>query len=423
MDATGFALLMIGVHTAAAFNGSLPRGRAFAVYTRTEVVTDEPIDYPYSDNISQTTQGFRNRSRQIEINYVKDKAAAFLTGSLSTQIIPSIYCLVFIISLLLNSFAVAMFSCRIKTKKPAVIFMLNLAFADLLFTLLLPLKIHYHLSGNDWLFGQALCQVVTVAFYCYMYCTILLIMCISVDRMLAVAYPFSSVSWRNAHNAGLVCTGMWVLALLGTVPMFSMNQTMYLSDLNITTCHDVQNPSGGAYVYHFSVLLCLFFFVPLVVTATCYARFIWVLGVKSAKHGNGVALSSTIYWKKRRRAVMMSIAVAIEFVACFVPTNIILLVHCVGLGLGDEPEEGGVDALYATYLVSLCLGSVSTCLDPMLYYYGSSQCQKQIAELLGCKSSSGNDSFDLSSESSKSSSKGNATRTVNDSSQYKKLLA
>ncbi len=67
----------------------------------------------------------------------------------------------------------------------------------------------------------------------------------------------------------------------------------------------------------------------------------------------------------------MTIAVLIEFVVCFAPTNGILLYHCVHLANGG-------DSSYAAYLLAVCLGSSSVFLNPLLYYYGSSQCRQQI---------------------------------------------
>ncbi|XP_056587644.1 proteinase-activated receptor 1-like [Triplophysa dalaica] len=209
---------------------------------------------------------------------ISNDAVLFLKGSLVTRVMPSFYVFLFIISLPLNTLALLTFTCKIKVKKPAVIFMSNLACVDLLLTLLLPLKIHYHLNGSHWVFGEAACRVLTSAFYCYMYCSILLMMCMSVDRLMAVVFPIASLTWRL------------------------------------------------------------------------------------------------------RRAVIMIIAVLIEFVVCFAPTNGILLYHCVLLATGGVGGE--VTTSYTAYMLALCAGCSSVFLDPLLYYYGSSQCRQQIRSVL-----------------------------------------
>ncbi|XP_073727582.1 proteinase-activated receptor 1-like [Misgurnus anguillicaudatus] len=276
---------------------------------------------------------------------------------------PSFYILLFLISLPLNALALVTFTCRIKAKKPAVIYMSNLACVDLLFTLLLPLKIHYHLNGSDWVFGEVACRVLSAAFYCYMYCSILLMMCISVDRLLAVVFPIASLTWRTTRNSAYVCALVWLLSIAGTVPLLSITQTFNIKDLGVT-CHDVLYHIK-LYYYLFSILSCLYFFLPMIITLVCYFTVFYKLKTRR------LATSSSTSDNKKR-AVIMAIAVLIEFVVCFAASNAILLYHCVRLGTGGHTEEGKY------YMLAVCAGSSSVFLDPLLYYYGSSQCRQKI---------------------------------------------
>ncbi|XP_056114201.1 proteinase-activated receptor 1-like [Rhinichthys klamathensis goyatoka] len=317
-------------------------------------------------NTSEAAAYSHNTTVIPEIFNISDEAVLFLKGLMVTRVMPSFYIFITLISLPLNALALVTFTCRIREKKPAVIYMSHLACADLLFTLLLPLKIHYQLNASDWVFGEAACRVLSAAYYCYMYCSILLMMCMSVDRLLAVALPIASLTWRSARKATCVCVLVWLLALAGTVPLLSMTQTVKIRDVGIT-CHDVPDQTQK-YVYLFSILSCLYFFLPLVVTLVSSFTIIYVLSVKS----NRLAKSSSSS-DNRRRAVIMVITVLMEFVVCFAPTNGILLYHCVRLATGGEG-----DSSYAAYLLAVCLGSASVFLDPLLYYYGSSQCRQQI---------------------------------------------
>ncbi|KAK7169546.1 hypothetical protein R3I93_005504 [Phoxinus phoxinus] len=308
------------------------------------------------------------------------KSADFLKSFIVTRVMPSFYIFVILVSLPLNALALVTFTCQIKAKKPAVIYMSHLVCVDLFFTLLLPLKIHYHLNASDWVFGEVACRVLSAAYYCYMYCSILLMMCISVDRLLAVALPITSQTWRSARKATCVCVLAWLLALTGTVPLLSMRQMLNVEDVGVT-CHDVlrqNDPSKLYYVYLFSILSCLYFFLPLVVTLVSYFTIIYVLSAKT-KCLAATSSPSGI----RRKAVIMAIAVLIEFVVCFAPTNGILLYHYVRLATRRNIGEG--DSSYAVYLLAVCLGSASVFLDPLLYYYGSSQCRQQMRSVFWCR--------------------------------------
>nr|XP_055036752.1 proteinase-activated receptor 1-like [Misgurnus anguillicaudatus] len=305
----------------------------------------------------------------------------FLKSLLVTRVMPSFYILLFLISLPLNALALVTFTCKIKEKKPAVIYMSNLACVDLLFTLLLPLKIHYHLNGSDWVFGEVACRVLSAAFYCYMYCSILLMMCMSVDRLLAVVFPIVSLTWRTTRNSAYICALVWMLALIGTVPLLLITQTLNIKDLGMT-CHDAlryDDPADQTYMNLFSILSCLYFFLPLVITLVCYSSIIYALSVKSGR----LATSSSSSSNQRRRAIIMTIATMIEFVVCFAASNAILLYHCVVLITGGTRGEG--NASYMAYMLAVCAGSSSVFLDPLLYYYGSSQCRQQIRSVFWWK--------------------------------------
>lgn len=268
--------------------GSLLLPRTFS--GRYVTVTYEPFDYDPSaldDENDETASGSGAEPRPVRSRdlrprkqlVVSEETRAFLRGPLSTGLVPAVYSLVFVVSVPLNLTAVLMFSCHVRRKKPAVVYMLNLACCDLLFSLLLPFKIAYHYGGNDWTYGAGLCAAVTAAFYCNMYCSVLLVTCISADRFVAVVFPMNSLTWRRTRTAWGVCVAMWLLALGGALPLLASGQTSRLADLGITTCHDVREEDSlrDYYLYFFPAYAAVFFFVPLVGTVVCYARIIHVL--------------------------------------------------------------------------------------------------------------------------------------------------
>ncbi|XP_050948648.1 proteinase-activated receptor 1-like [Labeo rohita] len=331
-------------------------------------------------NKSSTPDAVPYKSKGASISdtlNILDESVDFLKILLVTRIMPLFYIIIILISLPLNALALVTFACRIQEKKPAVIYMAHLACVDLLFTLLLPLKIHYQMNASDWVFDEAACRVLTAAYYCYMYCSILLMMCMSVDRLLAVVFPVAFLTWRTTRKATFICTLVWLLALAGTVPLLSMRQTFRFQNLGVT-CFDLfdENTSETLYLSVFLILPCIFYFLPLVVILVSYSTIIYVL---CAKRDHSVTSSSSS--DNRRRAAIMVTAVLTEFVVCFAPSNGILLYHCVHLAMGSDGSD-----TYSSYLMAVCLGSSSVFLDPLLYCYVSSQYRQQIRSVfLGCK--------------------------------------
>ncbi|XP_048451331.1 proteinase-activated receptor 1-like isoform X2 [Rhincodon typus] len=298
---------------------------------------------------------------------VSDRAKLYLMGSWTTIVIPFVYTFVFTASLPLNLLAILIFLLKMQLTKPAIIYMMNLASADLLFVLTLPLKITYHFSGNDWGFGSFLCRLVTGSFYAYMYCSVLLMMCISIDRFLAVVYPIRSATWRTWGRTVVICLVVWLVAIGGTIPLFLTEQTVYVTELGITTCHDVLPLSTlqSYSIYYFPILCFLLFVIPLLVTSFCYGCIISTLHLANQTNQCG-----------KSRAYFLATLVLSVFIICFTPTNIILLIHY--LNFYHAPS----DSLYFAYMLCVSIGSMSCCLDPLIYYYASSIFKSRLQILL-----------------------------------------
>ncbi|KAL6096540.1 f2r [Pungitius sinensis] len=399
------ALLLVLVcarAAAAARNNGSSFGRTFAFFPP----PGEQLDL--TDLDAEEVAAEANRSRSVPaLNAtvaarpeISEEALQFLTGPVSTLLIPSFYTLVCLVSVPVNLCAVLAFARRIRPKKPSAIYMMNLAAADLLFASLLPFKISYHFGGNHWIFGALMCRVVTAAFYWNMYCSVLLIACISVDRLLAVVYPIASLAWRRPRHATLACAATWALSLAGAVPLVLSEQTAHLRQLGVTTCHDVQRADLliRRHKAYFVALGAALFFLPLLVTAASYARVIWTL--------SGVPRGFPGCSRRRSRAVVMALTVLVIFVLCFAPTNCLLLAHYLQFHEGVAESREAPDGSYAVYLVFLCVGSLNCLLDPLVYYFGSSQCQRQLAGVLGChKAAGGSGGGHSASNSSRSSSR------------------
>lgn len=388
--------------------GNQSIARTFARFV--VMVTDEPIDY--LDVQEGSGSGFsperdteKRHSAGKKHYHISKLASQFLTSRLATVFIPSVYTLIFIISVPLNVLALVMFIRRVHPRKPAAIYMLNLACADLLFVLLLPFRIAYHYNGNHWIYGSAMCRVVTAAFYCNMYCSVLLITCIAVDRFLAVVYPMDSLTWRSPKSASGACAAMWLLSIGGVTPLLASEHTVHVSELDITTCHDVLDLDHlrGYYLYFFPIFTSLFFFVPFMVTTVCYIGIIQTLSALGVENQ-----------ARKSRAVAMAATVFALFAACFAPTNIILMTHYVRFARAHD------DTSYTAYLVATCVGSLSCCLDPLIYYFGSSRCQKQVLAYFKCRSTL--ERSQHSSISGSTTSSRLETLKSNLSSQYSKLV-
>ncbi|KAI4885941.1 hypothetical protein NFI96_009567 [Prochilodus magdalenae] len=192
-----------------------------------------------------------------------------LKSQQTTVFLPVVYIFIFIVGLPTNAMAIWVFLFRTKKKNPTSILMANLALADLLFIVWLPLKVAYHLNGNDWIFGESLCRVLVGFFYGNMYCSTIFIACISAQRYWTVAHPLSHK--LNTRVTACVCVGVWVVVWLITVPLYLYEQTVKVLTLNTTTCHDVTRRNQTHFpVGYFLTMGIMGYVVPCVVCVVAY---------------------------------------------------------------------------------------------------------------------------------------------------------
>ncbi|XP_066194499.1 proteinase-activated receptor 2 [Sylvia atricapilla] len=307
-----------------------------------------------------------------ELYEVDEFVAEVLTGKLTTVFLPIVYIFVFIIGLPSNAMALWVFFFRTKKKHPAVIYMVNLALADLLFVVWFPLKISYHLNGNNWLFGEGLCKVFVGFFYGNMYCSILFMTCLSVQRYWVVVNPIVNSKKKSEIALG-ISIGIWIVILLGTIPLYLVNQTTYISNLNITTCHDVlpENVLAHDMLIYFLSLATGLFLIPAIITALAYILMIKTLSASIIDVSTG---------KKRKRAIKLIIVVLSMYLICFTPSNVLIIVHYSLLKAYSQSH------LYVWYITVLCLSTLNSCIDPFIYYYISKDFRDNLKYALLCRS-------------------------------------
>ncbi|XP_016384208.1 proteinase-activated receptor 2-like [Sinocyclocheilus rhinocerous] len=306
-----------------------------------------------------------------------------LQSGLTTIFLPIIYIIVLAVGLPTNAMAIYVLLFRSKKIHPAAIYMGNLALADLMFVIWTPLKIAYHLNGNNWTFGEGMCKVLVGFFYGNMYCSILFIACMSIQRYWVCAHPLTQQR-KNNKFAIIVSVFIWIFIWVSTTPLYLYQQTVELSDLNITTCHDVNLvsmknfKSGNVFLdvqlpyYYFMVMAGLGFFIPLLVIIAAYILLLRSLGNSTIEGNAG---------KTRQRAVVLIVTVLITFLVCFIPSNVMLVVHYALL------RNGWANNGYGFYIMTLCLASLNSCMDPFIYYYVSDEFREHVKNTLLCRSS------------------------------------
>lgn len=90
----------------------------------------------------------------VELGFSVDEfSASILIGKLTTVFLPVVYTMIFMVGLSSNGIALWVFLFRMK-KHLAIVYIANLALADLLSIIWFPMKIAHHIHGNNWIYGN-----------------------------------------------------------------------------------------------------------------------------------------------------------------------------------------------------------------------------------------------------------------------------
>ncbi|KAM7389438.1 hypothetical protein PAMP_023419 [Pampus punctatissimus] len=343
------------------------------------------------------------------------------------------YLLLFIPGLLLNTIAIWVLCRHISKKTKAVIFMINLAIADLAHILSLPLRIYYYFT-HTWPFGRSMCLFCFYLKYLNMYAAIAFLVCISVQRCIFLLNPFSARQWRRRYDL-LISIIVWVVVSLGCSPFILMRSSSNATSASISTqmdfnmsypfaasaqhattymklsatplstspsrVGDVSSPSSAKGCFKdlpmrrlpisVSVTMMVLaelcgFLIPL--ACICYssihiARSLhqrqtqdqpYATTHNSSARIRSQSVTSTDKYNEnqtnneKRRALRMVLSCTALFLFCFAPYHLNFLLYL--MVSQDIVSNCAVRlAVRQFHPVSLCLASLSCCLNPLLYYF------------------------------------------------------
>ncbi|XP_062857017.1 putative P2Y purinoceptor 10 [Trichomycterus rosablanca] len=278
------------------------------------------------------------------------------------------FLLIFIPGLLGNSLALWIL-CRFKSKKTkAIIFMINLAIADLAHVLSLPLRIYYYMN-HTWPFGKVMCLLCFYLKYLNMYASIAFLVCISIQRCAFLMHPFCAKRWKRRYDV-YISLVVWLIVGLCCSPFILMRSN--LDSQNTSSCFKdlpTKKVALGTAVAIISFGELLGFVTPLTIISCC-TYFI----VRSLRQSINTSASTN----EKKRALRMVLVCTGVFVCCFVPYHInfmlyMLVSQCI-ITQGTMQQ-----AILRFHPISLCIASLNCCLNPLIYYFLTTEFRQQLS--------------------------------------------
>ncbi|NWQ77751.1 C3AR protein, partial [Columbina picui] len=136
----------------------------------------------------------------------------------------AVFTIVFIIGIPGNGLVIWVAGLKMK-RSVNIVWFLNLAVADFMCCLSLPFTIAHLALHEHYPYGWFLCKVIPSVIIFTMFASVFLLVAISIDRCLLVMKPVWCQNHRTVKCTSLICSGIWILAIIFCCPVFHYRET------------------------------------------------------------------------------------------------------------------------------------------------------------------------------------------------------
>lgn len=294
----------------------------------------------------------------------------------------SLYSLVFVAGLLLNSMAAWVFF-QIRTKKRTfMLYLRNMVAADLLMTLTLPVTIFTEANVGPWQLKVMSCRYTAVIYYCCMYTNILFLGLVALDRYLKIVRPFGGNcgDFLYSYSFTMAMAAMVWLAMLGlSLPNTILTSEEPKEDI-AHSCQCLKSVLGQNWHQVVVYINIGIFFTVLIILMLCY--------VSIFKH---IRLSSAQFVKvapagqRESKSGQNILVVLVVFFICFVPYHLWRVPFTLGQNQSNFSEEVQ-DVLLKGKKATLFMSCCNVCLDPIIYFFMCKSFRSKLHGMLGLPS-------------------------------------
>ncbi|XP_072220301.1 chemokine (C-C motif) receptor 12a [Leuresthes tenuis] len=289
------------------------------------------------------------------------------------KFIPVFYTVNFLLSYLGNGLVLLVIYKYEKLNTVTNVFLQNLVLSNILFASSLPFWATYHLS--EWIFGIALCKMVSSAYFIGFYSSILFLTLMTFDRYLAVVHAVAAAKSRKKVYAIIASVIVWVISIAASVKELVL-RNVWMHPLNGLMCEESGLPQSTMeywrMVTYYQQFL-LFFLLPLIMVLYCYISIT-------------VRILST-RMKEKCRAIKLIFVIIFTFFACWTPYNFVILMRAIQISHTSLDEESCSDsdkldfALYVTRNIAY----LYCCISPVFYTFLGKKFQSHFKRLMAKK--------------------------------------
>ncbi|NWI86432.1 CCR5 protein, partial [Pitta sordida] len=279
----------------------------------------------------------------------------------AAKLLPPLYSLVVIFGLIGNMLVVLILVKYKRLKSMTDIYLLNLAISDLLFVFSLPFWAYY--AAHDWIFGDALCRILSGVYLLGFYSGIFFIILLTLDRYLAIVHAVFALKARTVTYSILTSAVTWVVAGFASVPGVVFHKTQKES-LRYTCSAHFPIDSGINWKYSFILKMnILGLIVPMLIMIFSYSQILKIL----LKTKN----------EKKQKAVRLIFVIMIFYFIFWTPFHISSFLHTFqdSLFTVDCDTKG---LLAKVIQVTETISMIHCCINPVIYAFVGEKFRKHL---------------------------------------------
>ncbi|KAM7380830.1 hypothetical protein PAMP_004102 [Pampus punctatissimus] len=234
-------------------------------------------------------------------------------------------------------------------------YLLNLTVADLLLAFTLPFWAISITKG--WVFGDALCKIVSIFQELSFYSSILFLTCISVDRYMVIVRAMETRRRNRQMISWGVCAAVWIVGSFLSMPGL-LNSSFSSYNSSQMVCAEFFDPESADEWRLATRILrhSLGFIIPLATMLSCY----------------GVTMKRLLNIRRglqRQRAMRVIVFVVVAFLLCWTPYHIAVMVDTFFRTKIVPYNCSARTALDKVMFAAQSLALLHSCVNPVLYAF------------------------------------------------------
>lgn len=264
-----------------------------------------------------------------------------------------IYSVAFLLGTIGNGLVIYFTTFRMK-RTVNVVWFLNLAIADFIFTFFLPFSIAYTALGFHWPLGKFMCKLNSTIISINLYASIFLLTVISIDRCTSVMFPVWCQNHRTPRVASFAALAVWILAFLFSSPVFIFRDTTIYNNLIVcfTKFHEDQNVADSIHKGMIIIRLTFAFIIPFSLIILCYVIIMFRIQ-RNRMNTSG-------------KPFKIILVVIISFFICWFPFHVFSFLELSKMYPGNDHLN---DVTRIGSPLTTSLAYINSCINPVLYVF------------------------------------------------------